>query len=245
MVTPSHEFQLPFLRKVQVAKDTYSFYFQKTEPLEYLAGQYIRMTLPLTQEDPRGNKRPFSLCSSPLDSEIMITTKVIPAPSIFKQKLSSLVPGELVTFFGPIGGFVLPEPVGQPVVLLAGGIGITPFHSMLTFAGATAYPRALTLLVSFTTVEEAAFYEQLNTIHEKNSSLRAVYTISHPETSTTPWHGETGRIDSELLQKYVANVTEASFMLCGPQGMVEAMEAMVLEMGINPEQIKKENFTGY
>lgn len=245
MTTPSHEFSLPFLRKEQVAKDTYSFYFEKTESLEYTPGHHIRMTLDLSQEDPRGFRRPFTLCSSPLDKEIMITTKVIAQPSIFKQKLSSLVPGERVKFFGPIGGFLLPDSSEKPLVFLAGGIGITPFHSMLMYAAETKYARPTTLFVSFSTVEEAAFYNVLKTVHQKNSALSVVYTITRPEESTAMWDGETGRITPELISKYISDFQNANYMICGPQVMVDAMVEIVKKMGVPEEQVKVENFPGY
>lgn len=245
MATPAREFYLPFLRKEQRAKDTYSFYFEKTEQLEYIPGQYIRMTLDLPEEDPRGFRRPFSLCASPLDSEIMITTKVVERPSIFKQKLVSLLSGERIKFFGPIGGFVLPQDLQTPLVFLAGGIGITPFYSMLRYASQTNFQTPTTLIASFSTVEEAAFYDELKDISSQNSYLQAVYTITHPEESQQEWKGENGRISDEMIKKYVADPLNAYYMICGPEGMVNAMIETVSGMGVSENQIKRENFSGY
>jgi len=250
MPIPPKEFYLPFLRQEQQALDTISFFFSsKGRPAfgwDFVAGQYIRMFLDLPQEDPRGNYRSFSICSSPEQRDIlMITTKVTATPSIFKQKLSSLNPGEKIRFFGPLGVFVLPEQSERPLVFLAGGIGITPLHSMLLHAKAINYKTPITLFVSCSTVEEAAFYDELTNISQEHQSIKVIYTITHPEESQTPWIGETGRISPELIKKYVPQEANAQYFICGPQKMVDAMVEMVQEMNVPPEQIKKENFTGY
>lgn len=247
MVIQPKEFFLPFLKKEQRAKDTVSFFFDRSHvPFEFTAGQYIKMFLDLSAEDPRGSYRSFSICSSPEEEDIlMITTKVIENPSPFKQKLASLNPGEQVRFFGPMGVFLLPEQSDRPLVFLAGGIGLTPFHSMLFHAAAVNYQTPITLFVSFSTVEEAAFYDELTELSSKHPTIKVIYTITKPEQSQTPWTGETGRISPELIKKYVPEVLSAQYFVCGPQKMVEAMVEIVSGMNVPPEQIKKESFTGY
>ncbi len=246
MASVPREFHLPFLRKEQVADHTYSFYFRRTENIDFLPGQYIRMTLDFTEEDPRGNSRFFSLCSSPLDREfIMITTKIADVPSPFKKKLFSLTPDESVRFFGPAGVFLLPDQSDKPVVLLAGGIGITPFHSMILYASVKKYNFPIILLESFSNVEEAVFYQELQDAAASQDNLKVVYTISHPERSQQEWSGEKGRISEEMIRKYVSHPENALFYICGPVKMVESMVELVKGMGVPPGNIKKENFTGY
>ncbi|GIW61322.1 MAG: hypothetical protein KatS3mg089_0174 [Patescibacteria group bacterium] len=246
MASLPHEFSLPFWKKEQVADQTYSFYFLRTEKIDFKPGQYIKMTLDLTEEDPRGNSRFFSLCSSPLEEElIMITTKIADVPSPFKKKLLSLTPNESVKFFGPAGVFVLPEQSARPVILLAGGIGITPFHSMILYASVKKCNFFITLIASFSTVEEAVFYQELQDAAALQDNLKVIYTISHPERSQQKWDGAKGRISEEMIRKYVAHPKEALFYICGPMKMVDSMLELIKGMGVPQGQIKKENFTGY
>ncbi len=127
------DFSLLFLIKVQVAKDAYSFYFdRKNRELDFLPGQYVRVTLQIENPDERGKSRFFTISSSPLEKDyIVITTRVI--QSSFKKTLQTLTTGIKVSFFGPTGQFVFREEEKIPHVFLAGGIGITPFHSMITY----------------------------------------------------------------------------------------------------------------
>lgn len=242
---PPREFHFPFVKKEQIATETYIFYFdRKNSDLIFQAGQYIRMFLPHENMDERGDKRFFSITSSPLDSEyIKITTKII--QSSFKIQLSQLQPGARVRFFGPFGTFVLKEEEQIPHVFLAGGIGITPFHSMITFAHQKKLSVPLYLFVSFSTVEETIFYDELMEISKHSLSIKIVYTITRPEESKTTWTGETGRISQNLIKKYVSDIQKPWYMIAGPPKMVEAMEQMIKEMGAPNEQIRKENFTGY
>lgn len=241
-------FMLPFLKKEQVAKETYSFYFDKTKNPDYSfkPGQYTRVTLPITPTDDKGSYRLFTTCSSPLENYLMITTKIsddLTKVSDFKKYFSSLKPGENVQFFGPMGGFLLPEEDTTSRVLLAGGIGITPFHSMLTFAAKKQLQITLTLFVSFSTVEEAVFLEELQSAEKENSNIKVIYTISHPERSN--WQWEQGRISEELIKKYVQDLSKPIFMVAGPPPMVDGTVEMLQKMGIEEGKIKVDHFTGY
>lgn len=118
MAIQPKEFYLHFIKKEKIAKDTYSFYWDSTNiDLNFLPGQYVRMTLDIKNPDNRGSSRSFTIASSPLEKQhIMITTKIIqsPAPdgagqSSFKKRLMMLKPQELVKFFGSMGGFILNE----------------------------------------------------------------------------------------------------------------------------------------
>lgn len=256
MSPQSTPYQLPFLKKEQVAKDTYSFYFDRSSlSTDFTAGQYIRMILPHENSDDRGDRRYFTIASSPLQKDIqMHTTKIIEKRSSLKNHLFQLQPGEIVNFFGPMGNFVLPETDERPVVFLAGGIGITPFHSMILYANAIKRQVPITLFVSFSTVEEVIFFEELQNVAAENSLLKPIYTVTHledpeqslrAEESQVSWGGETGRISSEMIKKYVSDIMKPVYYLSGPPAMVEAMKAIVSEMQIPPEQIKEEKFTGY
>ncbi len=241
-------FTLPFIKKEQIAKETYSFYFDKTKNPDYSfkPGQYTRVTLPITPTDDKGSFRYFTTCSSPLENYLLISTKIsddATKVSDFKKYFSNLQVGQKVQFFGPMGGFLLPEEDLTPRVLLAGGIGITPFHSMLTFAAKKQLQMPLTLFVSFSTVAELIFLEELQKCKQQNQNINVIYTISHPENSS--WQGETGRISEELIKKYVQDLSKPIFMVAGPPPMVDGTVEMLQKIGIEEEKIKVDHFTGY
>ena len=126
----SQPYTLPFIKKIEVSKDTYSFYFKRPDGFDFIAGQYNRWTLPITATDGRGSSRFFTISSSPSEKDfLVVTTKII--QSDFKKELLKLHENQEIKIFGPMGQFILDENSEKEHVFLAGGIGITPFHSMI------------------------------------------------------------------------------------------------------------------
>jgi len=162
--------------------------------------------------------------------------------SSFKKKLLGLKMGNMVKFFGPMGGFILNEEEKNPRVFLAGGIGITPFHSMITYANVKKLSIPITLVVSFSSVEDLVFYEELSNIAKENSYIKTIYTITHPDVR---WKGEAGRISEELIKKYVQGIFKPQYFIVGPPAFVAAIEETIRKMGVSNERIFIENFTGY
>jgi ferredoxin-NADP reductase len=240
----SKPYTLRFLKKVAVAKDTYSFYFSRPEQFEFIAGQYNRWTLPITATDGRGASRFFTISSSPLEKEyITITTKII--QSDFKKALLELKENDEMKIFGPMGEFTLDESDVREQIFIAGGIGITPFHSMLLYAGGKNLSLPLTLLASYSVPEEMVFYDELTQLAKEHQSIRIVYTITKLQESQTPWQGETGRVSEEMLKKYAKDVMQSVFYIVGPPPMVDGTKALLEQMKIPGENIRTEQFTGY
>lgn len=244
MVLPQ-PFTLPFLRKEKVAQDTYSFFFDRTKfAFSFIPGNYVRLTLPHENQDERGNTRLFSIVNSPLNTkEFAITTRIL--QSSFKKALFSLKPRKEIQFFGPMGRFLFDETEKRPYVFLAGGIGLTPFHSMLTYADEKNLQNKIIFIASSSSVEEVAYKEEFEKIAKRHVNIKIVYTITQNESLQTGWQGEKGRISAEMIKKYVPNVFEPLYYVVGPPKMVEAIEEIVKEMGVPIEQIKKEQFVGY
>jgi len=242
---PPKDFTAVFLRKKQLTLDVYAFYFdRKNTDFDFIAGQYIRVILPHENPDNRGTSRLFSSAGSPLEKDhFFITTRI--GTSTFKKALVELQPGTTISFWGPTGRFVLNEEETTPCLFLAGGIGITPFHSLLTYANQKKLQIPITFFVSFSTAEEVVFYNELRKIGHENPLIKIVYTVTHPEESKKKWDGQIGRISKELISKYIQNPQNARVYMAGPILMVQAMQQMVIEMGIPPEKILKENFVGY
>ncbi len=238
-------FTLKFIGKEKISIDTYSFYFDRSNyDFNFLPGQYVRITLPHENPDERGISRFFTISSSPLEKDYAaITTKII--QSSFKKKLAALKKKETVNFFGPLGNFVLDEKRKENSIFLGGGIGITPFHSMITYAGAKKLPISLILFASFSTTEEILFYKELSEISTNNSNIKIIYTITRPEKSQKNWEGEKGRISDVLIRKYSGNIQKHLYYIAGPPKMVTAMKEIIVNMKVDNGRIFTENFVGY
>jgi len=212
------------------------------QPYPYLAGQYAFFVLDeLTRADSRGKRRHFTISSSPSETGIvMFTTRL--RGSGFKETLRQAEPGYELTLETPRGGFVLPEGGTRPHVMVAGGIGITPYRSILRHAADSRQSLRATLLY-FNRIEgDIIFRQELDSLSSQLPTLRVVHALDEPASG---WTGETGRLSEALLNKYVPNRQEPLFWLSGPPPMVNAYVEMLLGFGIDANSIKKDSFTGY
>jgi len=239
-MTKASSYVFTFLRRVERAKDTYSFYFDRSETeFSFLPGQYLRLTLPHVADD-RGTSRFFTISSSPLEKEIMITARIV--QSSFKERLFSLQPGDEVHIFGPMGRFIFDERLDQEHVFIAGGIGITPFHSMISYATAIKKTHQITLFAMFSRQEDMIFFDVLTQIAKKNQSLRVIYSLTQ---SDPLWKGERGRVSEVVLKKYVKHNSKILYSVVGSPKMATQTRELLVSMNISEEQIRSEGFTGY
>lgn len=233
-------FEAKLIKKKQVSQDAHSFYFERPRDFDFIPGQYVKIVLDILNQDERGVSRFFSISSSPTEHNfITITTRII--KSSFKKTLVNLSSGDHVSIRGPHGSFTLEEEDTRPKIFLTGGIGITPFRSMSVYAHDKKIKTLITLIASFSTVEDLIFHEELNNI--KNENFKFVVTVTH--TEQTSWNGETGRIDAEMLRKYIAKIKNSVYYIAGPESLVDAMAELVRSLGVSEENIRTENFPGY
>lgn len=232
-------FSAKLISKKKVSDDAYSFYFERPRDFEYLPGQYVKMMLDIKDPDERGASRFFTVSSSPTEKDLMITTRII--ESSFKKTLGALPVGSKVQMRGSYGAFVFEENDTRPRVFLAGGIGITPFRSMMIYMLDKNIKIPMTLIASFSTKGRTVFSDELSKL--SNKVRKTIFTVTHPDSSN--WDGETGRIDDAKLKKYIPNVSKAVYYIAGPERFVEEMGKQVLNLGIPEENIKSEDFPGY
>lgn len=222
-------FALSFLKKEKIAKDTYTFYFNRGKFPKFIPGQYIHIEVPHKADD-RGTTRYFTISSSPLNKKYLtITTRII--KSSFKKSLLKLKPGTKVNIFGPIGWFLLPKDTYVEKVFIAGGIGVTPFHSLLHTLKDQKLKKSITLFVSFSKKENAIFYNELMEIAKNNAQIKVFYLFS--------------KISKEKILTHVSNLGKSVFYIVGSESMVASTKKLLLELGIEEEKIQTEDFTGY
>lgn len=234
---PIHTLKL--LEKHEVARNTIEFRFNKPEGFDFIPGQYGGFTFPPTPNTPPGsNNRRFSLISTPADPYLAFTTRMQESP--FKRKLAEMTPGMEIKFAGPSGQFILPLDALKPVVLIAGGIGIAPFLSMIRYHLYTGSERPLTLFYGNRTPADAPYFDLLNQL--QHPSLTLVHCMSEADSS---WQGETGFIEYSLIKKHVSDIHLPEYLVCGSPTMVAVLHETLLEMGINESQVHVEDFPGY
>jgi len=244
MPTVSQKYEVELIKKEPAAKDSSSFYFQRPQQFDFLPGQFMRLSLTIPEPDERGNSRFFSIASSPTEKDfLMITTRA--DHSAYKKTLFSLASGTKVSLTAPYGVFILKPEETTPHVFLAGGIGITPFRSMIRYAADMKINIPITLFTSFRSFEDIVFQKELAGIAKEYSWFKLVETITQPEASKSPWLGNVGRIDTDLIKKHVSVFSTSLFYIAGPPAMVDSMEDLLKSLGINELQIRKEKFTGY
>jgi len=209
--------------------------------VDFKPGQFFFVELidpPYTDE--RGNRRHFSIVNSPNQKGVLIMTTRL-RDSGFKKSLQGLPIGTDVKITAIGGSFVLPEDTSRPLVFLAGGIGITPFMSMLKYISENNLSYRITLFYSNRDKNSTAFFDQLNEISQQNSNIKVVFTMTQDEN----WAGEKRRIDAKFLRGYVRDLDSSIFYIVGPPAMAEVLKKAAQEAGVPDSNIKTENFTGY
>lgn len=220
------------------------FRFEKPAGFDYKAGQYVDITLINPSEmDGEGNSRSFSLVSHPSQDTIAITTRM--RDTAFKRVLKNMPEGTAVNIEGPFGSFTLHNDTNKPAVFLAGGIGITPMYSIVCDASLRHLPHKLYLLYSNRRPEDAAFLKELQELHSQNENFTFIGTMTDMENSQQSWQGPTGYITKDMIFKHVPDVATAIYYLAGPAAMVQAMRKVLNDAGVNDDNIKTEEFSGY
>jgi ferredoxin-NADP reductase len=236
--------QVTLKKRQEVAKGTMAFYFDRPAAFTFKAGQFIDLSLPnLSDSDPQGHTRAFTLASAPSEQQLMVATRL--RDTAFKSMLGEMPLGTTIDIEGPFGQFTLPDHNSRTTVFLAGGIGITPFRSMLVEAAHNKLPHRLILMYSNRHPEDAAFLDELQALQQDNPDYTCIGTMTSPTGGAETWKGETGRIDQAMLRKYVKDTETAMFYVVGPPAMVKGLRKMLESAGIHKNSIRFEEFVGY
>ena len=231
--------QVTFERSQDEADNIRTFYFRPQGPVFYTAGQFIELTIPHKNPDDRGQKRWFTLSSSPTDALLSITTKFAghDKSSSFKKALFKLAPGTELMMPDPMGDFVLPKLIQTPLVFVAGGIGITPFHSMLSWLAATHETRPIKLLYAVRNEDEIVFQPTFD-----KARVQPTIVVSEP---TPAWGGERGQITAELILGLEKPSEDTVVYVSGPEPMVEHLEKDLRKAGLAKHQFVGDFFPNY
>lgn len=228
----------------EVAEGTMEFCFDKPENFVYKAGQHIVMKLINPVEtDAEGNERVFSLVSAPDEKEISVATRM--RNTAFKRVLKTMPLGTEVSIDGPYGSFTLHNDSTKPAVFLAGGIGITPFVSMVRDAAKKKLPHKIFLFYSNRRPEDSAFLTELQELEKENPNYHFIGTMTDMAKSALSWTGKQGYINEAMIQEQIGDLAKPIYYLAGPPAMVAAMRGVLAKIGVNDDNIRTEEFSGY
>jgi ferredoxin-NADP reductase len=234
-------YQVSLTRKYEVARGTYAFEFEKPAGYQFTAGQATDWTLlDPAETDTEGNSRSFSIAAAPEEAVLRIATRM--RDTAFKRCLARMAVGEKIQMDDPWSDFVLEDGDQRESVMLCGGIGVTPFLSMLKHAVATQKNRKLTLFFSNKTIQDAPFRDELLAMPSQNPAIWIIETLTE---ATNGWNGETGFIDKAMIERHVKDVPGSIFYIAGPPQMVSAMKTMLVEGGVSEANVKVDDFLGY
>ena len=228
----------------EVAEGTMAFHFEKPSGWTFQAGQYLDMTLlDPPQSDAEGNVRSFSIASAPHEETLMVATRM--RDTAFKRMLKTMPFGTAVKIEGPSGDLILQNDSARAAVFLAGGIGITPFRSIVHWAAQKKLPQSVFLFYSNRRPEDAAFLAELQRLEKDNAKYKLIASMTEMEKSHQPWNGETGLINQEMLARHLQNAASPIYYIAGPPPMVKGLQEMLRKAKIKDDDIRAEEFAGY
>lgn len=207
---------------------------------DFRPGQYVM----LAYRNERGiitDKHAFSLASSPTTRDhIQLGIKI---HGNFTQGLAKLQAGDVVFVSGPFGSFTFNEKKHHDLVMIAGGIGITPFLSTIRYATDKHLPNRISLLYSNRTLEGTLFFDEIKTMEERNRNFRNLFCVSSPKIKINQQDVVYQRIDTRLLGDYLGPLTQKTFFICGPLSFMSGMKENLFSLGVDKEQIEMEEFS--
>jgi len=244
IVSPKAKLFLKFKERIPAAANTFEYVFTSNHKLQYKPGQYLEWTLPHTRPDSRGNRRYFTIASSPTEDELRLGVRLEEKSSSFKNKLKELSPNDILVASQLTGDFTLPEDTSKKLVFIAGGIGITPFRSMIKYMLDKGEKRSVVLFYANKTADEIAyrdFFDQAQHVF----GLTPVYVLTDKEHVPAGWLGRVGRIDEAMLKDVVPDFKERIFYISGPNAMVDAYKRLLAKLGVPHTNIVTDYFPGF
>lgn len=224
------------IETVQRTPTVKSIRFAKPGGFEYLPGQYMFITLGSGSDQ---MTKHFTISSSPTEGFLEITKRLTGHP--FANALACLKSGDRVSIMGPYGDFTF-QGEHEKVGMLTGGIGITPVRSIIKYSVDKGLNANIILIYSNSHEDDIAFGDELAEMEKQSADIKVIETVTRPGIS---WKGVTGRIDAEMVRRFIPDYLERIFYASGPQKMVDAVVSILRELKMPEPQVKQEYFPGY
>ena len=244
LVNPRARLVLSLKNRIRIAPDIYDFVFAPRGRFAFAPGQYMEWTLGMHDPDTRGNRRYFTLASSPTEGNVRVGVRFYPEASTFKQAMLAMPKDSAIIASQLAGDFVLPRNPKQKTVFIAGGIGITPFRSMLKYLLDVHEPRPITVFYATHSPEEIVYTDVLERAR-RELGIPTIYTVTDVDHVPTSWQGYVGRITPEMIRLYVPDFRKSVFYISGPKSMVDSFQALLRELHVPESHIKTDFFPGF
>jgi ferredoxin-NADP reductase len=243
IVSPKSTLILTLKEKIRVAPDIYDFIFMPDRKLAFSPGQYMEWTLGHDDPDTRGNRRYFTLASSPTEDQLRLGVKFYPNGSSFKQALLKMDHQQEIVATQLAGDFVLPNNPNQKCVFIAGGVGVTPFRSMIKYLMDTRQKRSIVLFYVNRSINDI-IYKDVFDKAQKQLGLKTIYTVTDPSGLPANWPGKVGRITPDLIKAEVPDYQHCVFYISGPRSMVDSFTESLRQLHVPSTHIKTDFFAG-
>jgi ferredoxin-NADP reductase/Na+-translocating ferredoxin:NAD+ oxidoreductase RnfD subunit len=230
---------LTFISKREIGDDTYEFLFEKPAGFRFESGQYLEWMLP-HKADSRGERRYFTIASSPTEDKVRLALKVVSNGSTYKKELMALTPGEVIICSQLSGDFLLPVGTNKKLGFIAGGIGVTPFSSHLQYMADSGTTFDTTLLYCANTVADLAYYKEFQKLSE-SLPLNVIPVVAKEKVSLPM---ESGYVTKATLESRVPDYRDRQWYLSGPSAMVNAYDELLRSSGVSRKNIIKDFFPG-
>jgi ferredoxin-NADP reductase/Na+-translocating ferredoxin:NAD+ oxidoreductase RnfD subunit len=248
-VSPKGKQLLMLVKKEKAGEGIYDFSFapEAGKTLSFRPGQYLEWTLAHAKPDTRGNRRYFTIASSPTEKEIILGAKFYTPSSSFKKTMLGMEPGDTIVAGQLAGDFTMPHDPRQKLAFIAGGIGITPFRSMVKYLVDTDERRNVVLLYSNRTAAEIAYQDVFDEAAQK-IGMKTIYTTTaegtlEKESLYGAYHH--GRITADLIRQEIPDYLERMFYVSGTRAMTTAFQKTLVEMNVPRTHIKIDFFPGF
>jgi ferredoxin-NADP reductase len=243
IVSPKSHLLLRLKERNRIAPDTYEFVFPAPARFNFLPGQYMEWTLGHHHPDDRGNRRYFTLASAPTEHTIRLAIKFNKDSSTFKRALLASNRDIVLTASQLAGDFTLPDDPRQKCVFIAGGIGVTPFRSMIKYLLDRRQRRPITLFYAARSADEFVYRDVFDRAWQE-LGIRTVYTVTDNRNLPANWTGKVGRITPELIRATVPDYRNCLFYISGPRSMVDSFKDSIHGLGADGLQIRTDYFAG-
>lgn len=244
LVSPKAKLMLTLKKKIEIAPNIFDFIFEPSRRLAFAPGQYMEWTLAHNEPDSRGNRRYFTLASSPTENELRIGVKFYEQSSTFKQAMLAMNQDSQIMAGQLAGDFVLLNDPYQKCVFIAGGIGITPFRSMLQYLLDHHETRPIVLYYVNRRADEIVYTDVLNRAL-RELRIRTIYTLTDPDNVPAWWRWRVGHLTPQTLAEDVPDYRNCIFYISGPNAMVNTYKRLLHQLDVPDSQIKTDFFPGF
>ncbi|MHB1865218.1 MAG: FAD-dependent oxidoreductase [Candidatus Saccharimonadales bacterium] len=229
-------------QKVRLTPDSLDFIFNPNRKLAYQPGQYMEWTLPHSNADRRGIRRYFTLASSPTEENVRIGVKFYDQGSTYKQAMLKMTPESWVVADNIAGDFTLPRNKKQKIVFIAGGIGITPYRSMIKYLIDKNEARDIVLLYAANSSADFAYTKVFE--QARRLGINTIYLVSEGQ-GINNGHVRRARISDSLIKAEVPDYMDRLFYVSGSQVFVSNAQGILKDLQVPRKQIKTDDFSGY